>query len=283
MKTTSGKLLAPAIVLMLALPASMAAETSVRVLGGELSGNVSFASDYSFRGYTQTEKGAAIQGGLDWAHDSGFYLGAWASNLRWAGDIEIDLYAGYASEVGGISYDIGVVYFMYPDEEETCGDPEIVQVNGVDTATVECEASPEADYWEGVLNLGYSLGPLDLGAGLIYSPDYWGEDGYGAGSTVLVTGTASLPTLNLGALSLTPNANLVFTKGDVEDYFAEGEDGYLNWDVGVTVGLSDGLELDFRYGATDLDEDGALASDWSEDTAEGLDDGLFIVSLGYSF
>lgn len=278
MQTISGKLLALAVIVLLpALPASAAAETAVRVLGGELSGNVTFATDYSFRGYTQTDEGAALQGGLDWAHDSGFYVGAWASNLRWAGDIEIDLYAGYASEVGGISYDIGLVYFLYPNE---CGSPEIVTENGEDQVD-ECPESPEADYWEAVLNLDYSLGPIELGAGIIYSPDYWGEEGYGAGDAVLVTGTASLPTLNLGVFSLTPNANIVFTKGDVEDYFAKGEDAYMYWDVGVNVGLTDGLELDLRYGVTDLDKD-AAREDWA-DAAEGLDKGLFIAGLTYSF
>lgn len=282
MQTISGKLLALAVIVLLpALPASMAAETAVRVLGGELSGNVTFATDYSFRGYTQTEQGFAMQGGLDWKHDSGFYVGTWASNLKWAGSVELDLYAGFANEVGGISYDIGVIYFGYPAEV----DVESCETEMVSGTEVELCEDLEADYWEGALNLGYSLGPIELGAGIIYSPDYWGEDGWGAGPAVLVTGNVTLPTVNLGLLTITPNANLVFTKGDVEDYFAEGEDGYMNWDIGANVGLTEVLSLDIRYGASNLSEQDVLASptDWTEDTAEGLDDGLLIVSLNYSF
>ena len=83
----------------------------------------------SFRGYTQTHNDPALQGGVDIEHSSGLYVGAWASNISWlkespwdaytdGGSAEIDLYAGYASEIGetGISYDVGVLQYLYPGE-----------------------------------------------------------------------------------------------------------------------------------------------------------------------
>ena len=46
-----------------------------------VSGSVTLATDYRLRGVSQSDKDGAIQGGLTIAHDSGFYVGAWGSNL----------------------------------------------------------------------------------------------------------------------------------------------------------------------------------------------------------
>ena len=84
----------------------------------EGSANVTLTSDYVFRGVSQTDEDPAIQGGFDLSHDSGFYIGAWASNVDFneedstdpaaddAADMELDLKVGYAkitadSRVGG--------------------------------------------------------------------------------------------------------------------------------------------------------------------------------------
>ncbi len=48
--------------------------------------NVGLYSQYIFRGLTQTDRGPAVQGGVDLTHSSGFYLGAWASNISWLRD-----------------------------------------------------------------------------------------------------------------------------------------------------------------------------------------------------
>ena len=88
----------------------------------EISANVTLASDYVFRGVSQTDNQFAIQGGFDWAHNSGIYLGTWASNVdsQFFGgatdpQIELDLYGGYANELSnGIGYDIGYLRYQYP-------------------------------------------------------------------------------------------------------------------------------------------------------------------------
>ena len=67
----------------------------------ELSANIGVTSNYLWRGVTQTDDGAAIQGGIDWSHDSGFYLGTWASNIDWgvgSSGVEVDFYGGYAGD-----------------------------------------------------------------------------------------------------------------------------------------------------------------------------------------
>ncbi len=89
--------------------------------------NVGLFSQYIFRGLTQTNEDAAIQGGVDYAHSSGFYAGAWASNISWLKDadaytsssLELDLYGGYANSIGdtGIGYNVGLLQYIYPGDE----------------------------------------------------------------------------------------------------------------------------------------------------------------------
>jgi uncharacterized protein (TIGR02001 family) len=84
-----------------------------------VAGNASLNSDYRFRGFTQTNYGAALQGGIDVTHSSGFYLGNWNSNVAQdlynGGSLEMDFYGGYKGEAApGLGYDVGAIYYYYP-------------------------------------------------------------------------------------------------------------------------------------------------------------------------
>jgi uncharacterized protein (TIGR02001 family) len=83
--------------------------------------NAGVVTDYRYRGITQSRNQAAVQGGVDYAHKSGFYVGAWASTIKWIKDgggdanVEIDLYGGYKGEISkGLGYDIGLLTYQYP-------------------------------------------------------------------------------------------------------------------------------------------------------------------------
>ena len=96
--------------------------------------NVGLYSQYIFRGMTQTDRKPALQGGVDLTHSSGFYLGAWGSNIDWlrssygttgtvndtyytkGGNLEVDLYGGFRTELGksGVGIDVGVLQYWYP-------------------------------------------------------------------------------------------------------------------------------------------------------------------------
>lgn len=85
-------------------------------------GNVTVASDYRFRGISQTEEKPAIQGGFDYSHSSGFYVGNWNSNVSGDfiadGSIEMDFYAGYKFEpVKDVMADVGILQYYYPGAE----------------------------------------------------------------------------------------------------------------------------------------------------------------------
>ena len=65
-------------------------------------------TDYRYRGISQSRLKPALQGGVDFAHKSGFYLGTWASTIKWIKDaggdapVELDLYGGYKGTAGAV-------------------------------------------------------------------------------------------------------------------------------------------------------------------------------------
>ncbi len=97
----------------LALAALLAAPV---LASAQLSANVSINSGYKFRGQDQTDNKPALQGGFDYAHASGFYVGNWNSNVSWmpGNSLETDIYGGYKGEAGGVGYDVGFLRYMYP-------------------------------------------------------------------------------------------------------------------------------------------------------------------------
>lgn len=117
------KKLAYALVLtgLVAMPAIAMAEDEA-ASSHTLAANVSLTSNYVFRGISQTGGEPAIQGGFDYTHSSGLYLGTWGSNVGWltdfqgykSGSMELDLYGGYRNSIGPVNYDVGAIRYMYP-------------------------------------------------------------------------------------------------------------------------------------------------------------------------
>jgi len=85
-------------------------------------GNFTLASEYLYRGIAQTRGKPAVQGGFDYAHPSGFYVGTWGSNISWLTDagasgasLELDVYGGYKGAINDdLGYDVGVLTYNYP-------------------------------------------------------------------------------------------------------------------------------------------------------------------------
>lgn len=113
----------------LAVPSLAAAQAAAAAPASPhtITGNVSLVSDYRFRGISQTFKDPAIQGGIDYSHSSGAYLGTWASNVYggtnnsfmgvnyFNGGMEWDLYGGYKWEAfKDVTLDVGLLYYWYP-------------------------------------------------------------------------------------------------------------------------------------------------------------------------
>jgi len=109
---TKKTLLAFAAALATAVPAVSYADVAF---------NVGLTSDYRYRGISQSRLKPAVQGGVDYSNGP-FYLGAWASTIKWVkdipggdGSVEIDLYGGYKGEITkALTYDVGVLTYQYP-------------------------------------------------------------------------------------------------------------------------------------------------------------------------
>ena len=89
--------------------------------------NLTLASNYKFRGQDQDQSKTrafkpALQGGVDYAFDNGFYLGNWNSTINWTkyatpsqnSAVEVDLYGGYKFKAGEIDLDVGALQYYYP-------------------------------------------------------------------------------------------------------------------------------------------------------------------------
>lgn len=119
----------------------------------ELTANVALVSEYRFRGVDLSGGDFAVQGGIDLAHSSGLYAGAWGSSLDedtvGFGSSELDLYAGFGGNLSeAVSFDLGAIAYLYPD------------------------AGPgEFDYYELYGSLGFNLGPAEATLGVAYAPD----------------------------------------------------------------------------------------------------------------
>ena len=95
-----------------------------------VTGNITLASEYRFRGIDQTFGKPAIQGGFDYSHASGVYLGNWNSNVSQGagfpgGNIEMDFYGGYKKAFGDFGVDVGFIYYAYPGTDPKIDNKEV--------------------------------------------------------------------------------------------------------------------------------------------------------------
>ena len=156
----------------------------------EVSGSVAVVSDYLFRGVTQTSEKPALQGGITWTHDSGFYVGGWGSSISWLSDadpdvssqVELDVFAGYGGKFGQseFGYDVGLNYYGYPgDYPAGFNDPDTLELYfGLSWKFLS------ARYWYATTDLFGIPGSdgstnLDLGAGREFAPGWKGTLGWG--------------------------------------------------------------------------------------------------------
>lgn len=114
---------------------SLFAGAGVSLAEESLTANAAITSDYVFRGETRSDDSPAIQGGIDYIHDLGFYAGAWASTVdetsknnssnNGGGGLEIDGYAGWAHNWDNFGVDIGYIIYDYTDSKFSAGEREL--------------------------------------------------------------------------------------------------------------------------------------------------------------
>jgi uncharacterized protein (TIGR02001 family) len=209
--------------------------------------NVGLYSQYIYRGMTQTKEKPAIQGGFDYSHASGFYLGTWGSNISWLEDagvatgasLELDIYGGYKGTAGDLGYDVGLLQYWYPGHY----------------AAGATKANTTEAY--GALSYGMFTGKLSVvvSDGLFGVPDE-------RGSWYLDLG-ANVP-LSEG---LTLNAHVG------RQAFDAANASYTDWKLGLTKDLGNGWSGTIFY--TDTNAKKAVYSD--------LGDAHLVVGVSRSF
>ena len=192
---------------------------------GEWSANAGVSNNYIWRGLTQTTNEAAVSGGIDYADESGFYVGTWASNVQYAADdvysYEHDIYFGFGGEVGEVGYDVGYLYYNY-DEEANFDFAEIygsISIQGF-TLGLNILAHTEADEAPGQ--------DFGFGEALYAYADYGFEVKEG---------------LELGF-------HIGYHEGDFAEAF-NGVEGYVDYNVSIA---KDGFS--FMISTTDVDDAG---------------------------
>lgn len=115
-------IIAASFIAALGAPGLAAAQAVAPASPHTFTGNLSLVSEYRFRGIAQTFKKPALQGGFDYSHSSGIYLGNWNSNVNEgagfpASSLEMDFYGGWKKSWGDWGLDIGAIYYSYPGSD----------------------------------------------------------------------------------------------------------------------------------------------------------------------
>jgi uncharacterized protein (TIGR02001 family) len=242
-----------------------------------ISGAATLTSDYRFRGVSQSDEGMAVQGGITISHESGFYVGAWGSNLAGWGtfggtNTELDLIAGYKFGIGEGTLDTGIVWYMYP--------------SGADTT----------DFAELYAKLSGSVGGLGLTAGVAYAPKQEAlGNAFPVGApadpgdkedNLYLSGDA---TYGLGDLPVTLKAHIGYSDGNP----GLGPNGtsiaptgtYLDWSLGVDIVPISGLTLSAAYVDTDISEAEAnlIRPNFATLAGNSISDATVVFSITASF
>ena len=205
------------------------------VASAELTGNAGVMSEYLFRGLPQTT-GPSVYGGVDYAHDSGFYAGTWAATINFgagsAGDAaiggagtEVDFYTGFS---GGdaVTYDVGFIYYLYTEEDE--------------------QDMPDPSYNTPEVYGSLGFGPVSVSA--YYAPDtYFGVDDAAYG----VYTSGSFPLTDVLAF----DAAIGYNGGEGNEGFTPDGDAYIEYNLGVSAGLDNGFAFGLSAVATDIEND----------------------------
>jgi uncharacterized protein (TIGR02001 family) len=189
--------------------------------GPQVSFNIGAASDYVFRGFSQTNEDPQVFGGVDLTVDK-FYAGLWSSNVHFAPgdptDAEIDVYAGFKPSVGPVALDLGAIYYGYVDPPKG---------GGYGYAELKAAGS-------------IPLGAASLGAAVFYSPDFFGP--VDNDEALYYEANASMPIMN----------KLSVSGAFGHQHLTKGQADYNTWNVGLGYAFNDHIGVDVRYWDTDV-------------------------------
>ena len=250
-----------------------------------VSGSATIATDYRFRGVSQSDREMAVQGGITVAHEGGFYVGTWASNLSGWGtfggaNMELDLIGGYKAKLAdNATLDAGLTWYMYPGgaDKTDFAEPyaKLSGTAGPATLTAGVAYAPKQQ----AIGKGYATG-ADAVAGVYPSPGdkddnlyLWGDGALGIAGTP-ITAKAHVGH-SWGQDGLGPNATAVAPTGE-----------YWDWSLGADATWHN---LTFNVSYIDTDISGAEATYLRPSFSKGQDGtgniagGTIVASLTAAF
>jgi uncharacterized protein (TIGR02001 family) len=188
--------------------------------------NFSLTTNYKFRGQDQGNNKPALQGGFDYAHSSGFYVGNWNSSIGLTNaGIEMDFYGGFKGELAkGFGYDVGVLQYYYPQKDKV-----------VDYNTTEVYAA--LSYSIATVKYSYTASKDYFALGETYQLLFGGARPKGTG-----TGYLDLSANYEVAKNLTLNAHVGFTQLSSE-LKNVGYENYTDYKLGATYDVGSGFSL----------------------------------------
>jgi uncharacterized protein (TIGR02001 family) len=228
----------------------------------------STASDYIFRGISQSARWPSVSAYSEWRYnpmkDLQFYAATSTESIDYPNRAaaEVDFYGGVRPTFGKLALDFGYWYYWYPGGRLFSGGtvpgPDPNCTNGFVTPTGSCNVYvADASYWEVYGKGTYTVNDsVALGANAYYSPSWLnsGADGlWAAGNVKLTAPSGWIPTV-------LPKGTGAFFLGDVGRYWFGQTNAfygntdlpdYTSWDLGVTFTYKV-FSLDFRYYDTDL-------------------------------
>jgi len=148
--------------------------------GFETSATATLTTDYMWRGVSQTTNGMAFQGSFDLSHESGFYIGAWGSNVQYGADnhgsLELDFYTGFTNDFNigsqAITYDLGWLHYDYPLESSSSNFNEVYF--GLATSPVENLNTSIYFYADVAVQNDAGVGYLDIATDYTLPSWAWG-------------------------------------------------------------------------------------------------------------
>ena len=214
---TTFKLSLLAAVASLGLAGAAHAEDAAPAKDFAIAFNVGAATDYEFRGVSQTNRSPQIFAGADATLGSIGYAGVWVSNVDFGNGTkaEYDIYGGFKPTLGAVAFDLGVIYYGYAHKP----------------------SGPDEAYYEVKALASVPVGPATIGAAVYYSPEFFGE-----------TGTATYYEVN-GAVPVPNTKFTVSAAAGHQEIDAGGS--YSTWNLGVGYAATDHLGFDLRYWDTD--------------------------------
>lgn len=227
-----------ALALVSAMPAMAqeASEPTEPAPSVTVTGSFGVTSDYRFRGLSQSHEHLAGQGTINVNHESGLYVGTWAStidddySLPGYGNYEIDLYGGYTKTLdSGLGFDVGMLYYFYADAP--------ARIGGVKNNT---------DFFEPYASVNYSIGPANVKVGANYA---WSQSGLGDQDSLylysnLAVTVPKTPVKLLGHVGRSDGALGAFNLDPADE-------SYLDWSLGAEVAYQ-GFTLGISYVDTDI-------------------------------